>query len=148
MKTIAPGATELRRYLKRGLTQAQIVAEWEKDTGVRVSRSTIAMAIARYGLQSAKPRPRYEDTLPWKVLDEHKHHIDARMLRLEGRRRHGGKLTADEKRWLTDWKRLLDERGAVVMYDPDTPQGFYWVNKKEEDGNDIIRRPQPIPRSA
>lgn len=140
MKQIAPGKTELRRYLDKRLTQAQIAEQWEKDTGIKVSRTTIAMAIARYGLQSTKPRPRYEDTLPWHVLDEHKNHNDARMLRLEGRRRHGNALTGNELRWLTQWRELLEEREAVIVYDPDTVQGFWWVSRTPED-DDIIRRP-------
>lgn len=125
--------------MKRGLTQQQIAEQWEKDTGVRVSRSTIAMAIARYELSSARPRPRYEETLPWHVLDEHKHHTDARMLRLEGRRRSGNKLSDKERRWLTQWRQLLDERDAVIVYDPETPQGFWWVQRRESD-DDIVRR--------
>jgi hypothetical protein len=138
---VAPGKTELRRFLSRGLTQQQIVAEWERDSGHRVSRSTIAMAIARYGLNSAHPRPRYEDTLPWIVKEEHTYHRDARMLRLEGRRRSGRKLTTKERRLLQAWRDQLDEAGAVVHYDPDTEQGFWWVYRDPTDGDDIVRRP-------
>ena len=134
-----PDATELRHYLERGLTQAQIAAEWEKETGVRVSRSAIGMAIARYGLESARPRPRYEDTLPWRVDSNHVMHNDARMLRLEGRRRRGLPLSDDEKRWLHGWREALEEARAVVTYNARTPEGFYWVHRKDSD-DDIIRR--------
>jgi hypothetical protein len=137
---LVPGATELRRYLEQGLTQQQIVDAWDEASGVRVSRSAIGMAIERYGLRSAKPRPRYEDMLPWTVRTEHLMHNDARMLRLEGRRRKGGALSEAEKRWLTQWRERLEEAKAVVIYDAATTEGFFWIERQETD-DDIIRRP-------
>lgn len=135
-----PGKTELRRYVEKGLTQQQIADEWEKETGHRLTRSAIGMAIARYDLQSAHPRPRYEEMLPWHVIDEHRMNYDARMLRLEGRRRKGGTLTTKEKRLLTNWREALDQANAVVTYDAATAEGFFWTVRLEGD-DDIIRRP-------
>lgn len=137
---MAPGATELRRYVSKGLTQQQIADAWEKDSGHRVTRSAIAMALARFDVESAHPRPRYEDMLPWTVVSEHRMAWDARMLRLEGRRRSGGKLTKQEKHLLTQWKEMLDQKNAVITYDPATPEGFYLTPRLESD-DDIIRRP-------
>lgn len=134
-----PGLAELKAYVSRGLTQKQIAEAWEKETGVRVARSTIGMAMARYGLEPSRPRPRYEDTLPWKVSNAHRMHNDARMLRLEGRRRRGEKLTDREKRWLTQWRQRLTEADAVIVYDADTEEGFFWVARRETD-DDILRR--------
>ena len=138
---VVPDKTTLARYLSRGLTQKQIVDAWENDSGMKASRSAIAMAITRYGLKSSHPRPRYEDTIPWVVKNEHIHHNDARMLRLEGRRRQGKTLSEDELRWLTKWRTALEVAGAVIHYDPLTEQGFYWVVREAKDNNDIIRRP-------
>lgn len=138
---VAPTKAELELFLRKGMTQAQIVDAWEKKTGVRVSRSAVAMAISRYGLQSAHPRPRHEDLLPWHVKDEHKHNIEARMLRMEGRRRKGLPLSKKNLDWLTKWRELLEIEQAVVHYDPDTVEGFHWVKRKPSD-DDIIRRPK------
>ncbi|MCW2843333.1 MAG: Pirin domain protein [Nocardioides sp.] len=140
MKQIVPDKTQMRRYLDQGMSQAKIVEAYEKDTGVRVSRSAIAMAIGRYELKSSRPRPRYMETLPWTVLPEHRDHTDARMLRLEGRRREGGSLTVKELRWLQTWLETLNARNAVVDYNPRTKQGFWWVPREETD-DDIVRRP-------
>ena len=136
-----PGKTELRHYIEQGLTQQQIVDAWEEKSGVRVSRSTIGMALARFDLQSAHPRPRYDDMLPWQVHNEHRMHNEARMLRLEARRRKGDALTAKEKRLLTQWRQALEESNAVVIYDGATAEGFHWVQRRESD-DDIIRRPR------
>jgi hypothetical protein len=46
----------------------------------------------------------------------------------------------DETR-LDSWLREVKELGAVVLYDPDTPDGFYLVPRQERD-TDIVRRPQ------
>ena len=134
-----PGPKELEKYLEKGMTQQQIADAWEEATNVRVSRSTIGMAIARYGLESPHPRPRYENMLPWRVVAEHRMAYDARMLRAEGRRREGKSLTTKEKRLLTAWREQLDDSNAVIVYDPDTAEGFFWV-PREEDDDDIIRR--------
>ena len=137
-----PDKTWLRRHAQVGLTQKQMVDAWEKESGVRVSRSAIAMAMHRHGVEAAKPRPRYEDMLPWHVLDEHKYNAQARLLRLEGRRRKGGSLNSKELQWLTTWRRELEAHNAVVVYDPATDDGFHWVERAETD-DDIVRRPQP-----
>ncbi|MGZ6788321.1 MAG: hypothetical protein ACXVGQ_00050 [Mycobacteriaceae bacterium] len=114
--------------------------EWEKTSGHRVSRSAIAMAIQRHGLTSAHPRPRYDDMLPWEVNALHRMAYDARMLRLEGRRRQGGNLSEDDKSRLTSWRAALEEANAVIIYDPLTPEGFHRTHRTEED-DDLIRRP-------
>ena len=141
MKQIVPDPTQMRRYLEQGLSQAGIVDKYEEDTGIRVSRSAIAMAIGRYGLKSSRPRPRYTDTVPWHVLPEHRNHNDARMLRLEGRRREGLPLSEKELRWLEQFIDLLRERNAVIDYNPKTKKGFWWVPREEGD-DDIVRRPE------
>lgn len=138
-----PGKTELKVYLSRGMTQQQIADTWGEVTGIKPSRSAIGLAIARYGLKSATPRPRYDDLLPWRVRTEHKMHYDARMLRLEGQSRAGKKLTADSARDLASWKRQLEELDAVVHYDGDTEEGFHLVRRDpalDEPGS-LIRKP-------
>ena len=137
-----PDKTWLRLHAQAGMTQQQMVDAWERESGIRVSRSAIAMAMRRQDVEAAKPRPRYEETLPWHVLDEHKYNTQARLLRLEGRRREGRSLNPKELRWLTTWRRELEAHNAVVMYDPDTEEGFHWVQRVASD-DDVIRRPQP-----
>lgn len=123
------------------MTQAQMVDAWEQESGMRVSRSAIAMAMSRWDVPAQKPRPRYEDMLPWHVLAEHRLNAQARLLRLEGRRRKGGHLTDRELAWLTTWREELAAANAVIVYDPDTEEGFFWVVREETD-DDVIRRPK------
>lgn len=140
---LAPNATQMKGYLAKGLTQQQIADQWEKDTGIRVSRAAIGMAISRYGLTPSRTRARFDDLIPWKVSQEHRYLRDAAMLRLEGRRRKGLPMTDKERRLLTTWMSELQDANAVVMYHPDTDQGWFWVTRKDID-DDIIRRPENV----
>lgn len=126
-----PDADQLRAYLDRGLTHAEIAEAWLKDSGVKVSRSTVSMAVARFGLKDHSPRAhmRHSDLIPWKLQQEHVYRPEARLLRLEGRRRAGHELRDDELRWLENWKQELSAAGAVIHYDPDTEEGFFWVSR-------------------
>lgn len=142
-QTVVPDQTQMRRYLDEGLTQAQIVERWEKDSGLKASRSAIGMAISRYGLKSSRPRERYMDMIPWKLEPEHMNVPEARLLRLEGRVRRGKDLTPTELRWLRGWRNELEEKGAVIVYRPETEQGFWWVPRTDED-DDIVRRPVSV----
>jgi hypothetical protein len=123
----------MRAYLDQGLTHAEIAEAWLKDSGVEIKRSTVSMAIARYGLKDHSPRAhtRHSDLIPWKLESEHVYRPEARLLRLEGRRRAGNELREDELRWLENWKVELSEAGAVVHYDKDTEDGFFWVSKSD-----------------
>lgn len=140
---VVPDKTKLRLYLQKGMTQKEIVDQWEEESGFRVSRSAIGMAIARYGLESANPRPRFDDLIPWKVRTVHKNRYDLRMLRLEHRRRHGKKLTDDQRKRLTSWRKALDApqdgapSGAVIFYNPNSTKGFFWI-PREPHHRDII----------
>lgn len=137
MKRIVPDPTQMRRYLEAGLSQSQIVEKYEEETGIRCSRSAIGMAIRRYDLDSAHPRARFKDLLPWALPLKHQMAWEARMLRLEGRRRHGLPMTDRETKNLTTWLTHLKENNAVVAYNPKSEQGFFLVPKRE--GEDLIR---------
>lgn len=140
---VVPDKTQLKRYVSQGLTQQQIVEAWEADSGLRVSRSAIAMAMERYDLTSPRAKRHYKELLPWVVALEHRPHNDARMLRLEGRRRAGLKLSDAEARWLEGWKDELKQKNAVIHYERDTQEGFFWVPRDEAQTNgedDLIDR--------
>ena len=50
-----PDKEVMRRYVDQDLTQAQIAEAWGEKTGVKPSRSAIAMAMQRYGISPAHP---------------------------------------------------------------------------------------------
>lgn len=134
--TLVPNKTILRRWKREGLTQRQMVERHELETGILVSRATIAAAMVRYGL--AEEKPRYNNTLPWRVHGEHISEYPARMLRLLGRRINGGSLNVAEVNRLDSWIAMLRRENAVVGYDPDSAQGFHYVEAEGDEVGSVI----------
>lgn len=122
---ILPPVSELRRMVDSGLTHKQIAEKVSRKTGYPVSRSTISSALHRAG--AAAPSKKYPDEIPWRVREEHQTHYAARMLRLLGRRRRGIRNSAESDQRLDAWLNQLKEAGAVVVYVPDTDDGFFYV---------------------
>lgn len=139
--TLVPNKTTLRRW-KKGLTQSEMVARHEKETGIKVSRPAIAAAMVRYGL--SEERPRHMDTLPWAVKMEHLGAYPARMLRLLGRRRSGMSLKPENERRLDSWLAHMKAEKVVVAYDPDDPDGFHYIDAKYGDVKGIPIRKKEI----
>lgn len=133
-RRILPDKATLRRWVEdEGLTHAQIAERIYLQTGEPVARSSISAALSRAGLSGT--RPRYKDTLPWKVKVAHLSEYPARMLRLLGRRLEGDRpLTAEENRRLDSWLTMLAEDKLVVAYDPrNMDQGFHYVDRTKAE---------------
>lgn len=137
---VLPPAQEIKKLLDGGMTQAEVAEHLSKQTGTKVTRSAVSVALSRAGLTSENPR--YSDELPWKVARPHLTAYPARMLRLLGRARAGGRLSKDEDQRLTSWIDTLSAEGAVVAYSPTV--GFLYVTADEVgdglDGIPIRRR--------
>lgn len=138
----APSKEQLQDYLSRKLTQQQMVDAYFAETGIKVSRSAIAMAMHRTGLANTA-HVRHDDLLPWTLRPEHRYQRDARYLRSESRRRRGEAVSAAELRRLQAWKTELDSRNAVIHYDPDSPGGWWWIERTPYD-MDLVRHPKAL----
>lgn len=123
----APDKNTLVRYRDEGLTQQQMADRWTTESGWNITRSAIAMALKREGVPPVRPRPRYEDELPWKVAQRHIQKSDAQYLRFWARRRHGKSLQPEEESKLNHWLGQLLDQDAVIVYDRETPEGFHWI---------------------
>lgn len=137
---ILPDDAELIQMVKRGMTQQEIADEAFKRTGVRVTRAAVSAALIRAG--QPPQRPRYPDLLPWRVKAKHDGHYALKMLRVEGRIRDGKPVTDRELKRLEAWKETLQANKAVVHYDPDTEEGFYYVQARPGVDRDLIRVPE------
>lgn len=103
---------------------------------------------------------RHDDLIPWSpIRPEHNNDYIVNMLRREGARRAGAPRFdpthpyCDQKdlQRLNSWIQGLHEgnggRGVVVHYDPDTLEGWHYVNRVKAD-KDIIRTPAVAERLA
>jgi len=111
--------------VEQGLTHEQIAEIITRESGRPISRSTVSAALHRAGRTT--PAKKYAEEIPWTVRQEHQTHYAARMLRLLGRRRAGITNSAEADQRLDSWLKGVEEAGAVVVYVPDTPEGFYYI---------------------
>ncbi len=128
---ILPPRSELEKYLARGMTHQEIAEAVSRKTGHAVKRSTVSAAIHRAGLSSRAKK--YPDELPWTVKEDHLTHYAARMLRTLGRRRADIQNSAEMDQRLDSWLELLHQNHSVVVYLPNTPDGFYYVDGDPND---------------
>jgi hypothetical protein len=138
---LLPQKDDLIRMVASGMSHQDIVDETFRRTGERVTRAAVSAALSRAGQEPL--RPRYEDLIPWKVKVKHGNHYALRMLRAEARSRQGIAIPEVEARRLESWKRILKVNKAVVHYDPDTEQGFFYVEPRAKD-RDLIRIPDQV----
>lgn len=139
---LVPDKTTLERWIREGLTHEQMADRVYRETGHRISRSSISAAISRLDL--SKPAPRYHREIPWTVKVQHLKAYPVRMLRLLGRRRNGGTLTEVENHRLDSWLNQLDENRAVVAYDPDSEDGFFYVARRRGERRDLPIRKERV----
>lgn len=131
-----PDQAWLRRHLAKNYSHAEMAELWEKETGIKVSRSAIAMAVVRGGL-TTREWVRYERTVPWDVMAEHSRTQVIKNLRYLGRRltKHGD-LSDKEAYELDGWLKKLQEHKLIVAYDSTDPAGFFYIRDQWKDHDD------------
>jgi len=143
---ILPTDTELIKMKQSGLTHAQIADKISQDTGHKIARSSVSVALARAG--AAKPNKRYKEELPWVVRSTHHTEYPVRMLRSFGRRKSGEEQDPNEVKRLEAWLSKLEDSELVVAYCPDAPDGqpgFVYVTAEAKDHNkNIPIRIEPV----
>ena len=131
---ILPDKNTLRHWIEdEGLTHQQCADRVYEQTGERVGRSAISVAVHRYGL--SKPGPRYSEYTPWRVEGRHITAYPLRMLRLMGRKAAKGdvSLSIVDKQALDAWLKMIEAENVIVAYDPDDEQGVHYIDAKYKD---------------
>lgn len=141
-RQILPDKQTLQHWIEdEGLTHQQCADRIFDQTGERVGRSAISVALHRYGI--AKEGARYPDYIPWRVSMYHIRAYPLRMLRLMGRRDTKGpqSLSERETAMLNGWLEMIRNENAIVGYDPDDDQGVHYIDAtfKDHDGPAPIR---------
>ncbi|WP_438470804.1 hypothetical protein [Streptomyces asiaticus] len=129
---------EVIRWFEEGKTYQWMVDEYWRKYGIKTVPSMWGNFRRRKGLERRIVRD--DDLIPWEVREEHRWKYAVMMLRVVARQRAGHELTETDKVRLESWLAMLEEEDAVVHYDPDTEDGFFYVPRQEGD-DDIIHRP-------
>lgn len=140
---------EVIRWFREGKTYQWMVEEYERKYNLTIAPSAFGNFRRRRGLD--RRIVRNDNLIPWHVRSEHRWAYDLAMLRMEGRRRAGVSIRPADLTRLESWKRRLVENGdAVVHYDPDTEDGFFYVPRRPGIDADLIREPdrKTTPRPA
>ncbi|QYW07876.1 immunity repressor [Streptomyces phage RedBear] len=129
---------EVLRWFEEGRTYDWMVEEYKRKYNIETVPSLWGNFRRRRGLPRRIVRD--DDLIPWHINEEHRWLYPLAMLRVEARLRAGAKVTDLEMSRVTSWKNMLEEEGAVVHYDPDTEDGFFYVPRQPGD-DDLIHKP-------
>ncbi|MEU0674456.1 hypothetical protein ABZ330_16450 [Streptomyces sp. NPDC006172] len=129
---------EVIRWFEEGRTYQWMIEEYKRKYNIDTVASMWGNFRRRRGLD---PRiVRDTELIPWDIAPEHRWKYPIAMLRLEARVKAGTKLTEDERGRLASWREMLAEENAVVHYDPETEDGFFYVPRQEGD-HELIHPP-------
>lgn len=135
---ILPSDSELAKMRARGMSLNDICDEVERQTGTRPARSSVSAALSKAGLTNPV---RYDDWVPWTIQARHRTAYPLYLLRTGARLDRGVPVREGDEARYQRWRAELDEKNAVVDYDPETEAGFIYRRRKPEDKGGIIRRP-------
>lgn len=130
--------SEIDQLARQGKTDAEIAAYLLTNQKIDVTPNAITAWRRRRG--DDYKRPRYPELLPWRVKTEHSYLYTPKMLRILARVRQGLAVNDRDRRRLEVFMEKLEAANAVVHYDPDTEQGWWFVTREPGD-KDIIRQP-------
>ncbi|MFE3589391.1 hypothetical protein ACFXOY_17940 [Streptomyces niveus] len=130
---------EVIRWFREGKTYEWMINEYKRKYNIDTVQSMWGNFRRRKGLDRRIARD--DELIPWVVKEEHRWLYPVTMLRAEARRRQGFKVTESDMARLNSWKEMLAEEDAVVHYDPDTEDGFFYVPRQAGD-DDLIHQPE------
>ena len=144
-----PSESIMAGWVENGMTHEEIAKRISEDIGEPVSRTSVSGALSRAGYTK---RLRYDDYIPWTPVSlKHNSAYQLTMLRI-GARMHAdhesaGKVTVGEKKRFNKWVKELQDKGLVVHYDYNTPDGFFYVPRRSQDTG-LVRSPDPIAKAG
>jgi hypothetical protein len=130
---------EVVRWFEEGRTYEWMSAEYQRKYNIEMTQSAWSNFRRRKGLNRRTVRD--DNLIPWAVNPEHRHKYPLMMLRSEARRRAGREMKPLDQIQLANWLKYISGLNAVVHYDPDTVEGFFYVPREASD-EDLIRQPE------
>lgn len=130
---------EVIRWFEEGRTYQWMIEEYRRKYNIETVPSMWGNFRRRRGLQRRIVRD--DELIPWEIKRDHRWNYDLQMLRVEGRRRAGAELRESDVQRVNSWLAKLEEAQAVIHYEPETEEGFFWVPREPGD-DDLIRRPK------
>lgn len=144
-----PSESIMAGWVRDGMTHEEIAKRISEEIGEPVSRTSVSGALSRAGYTN---RLRYDDYIPWSpVALRHNGAYQLTMLRIGARLNADhdgvGKVTAGEKKRFEKWAQELKDKGLVVHYDYNTPDGFFYVPRRAQDTG-LVRIPDEVAKAG
>lgn len=137
-----PSDSILEKWVEEGLDHEQIQQRIKDEFQEEVALSTVSGHLSRIGLTD---RVKYDDYIPWpRISVDHNHAYQLSMLRIAARLDRGLLVRDVDRRRFEKWAAELRERGVVVHYEYDSPDGFYYVAAREGVDDGLIRKPNVL----
>lgn len=142
---ILPDPETLERHRRdEHMTYADIAALYG------VTEQAVWARMKADGIKTAN-RADHSALIPWKVEQRHYNTFPMLMLRCLSRRNQGLGNSPERERMLDKWLADLEDRQAVVCYDPEmwanaaSPRlgGFFYAKRRKSDGESLIRFTKP-----
>lgn len=130
---------EVKRWFEEGKTYAWMVEEYARKYGIETSISMWGNHRRRQGYDRRTAWD--QDLIPWAIEPQHRYSYPIIMLRREARRRAGFEMTPEQQHEIDVWIAGMTEADAVLHYDPDTEEGWFYVPRREGVDTDLIRDP-------
>lgn len=131
---------EVLRWFQEGRTYQWMVDEYLRKYNIETTLSMWGNYRRTRGLDRRITRD--DELIPWEVQKKHRWAYPVSMLRAEARRRSGQELTPAMADRLDSWLAQMHDGNMVVHYDPDTEDGFFYVEPRPGVDTDLIRRPE------
>ncbi len=131
---------EVLRWFAEGKTYQEMCELYRTKYNIETVPSLWGNFRRRRGLE---PRiARDVELIPWEhIKDEHRYAYPLAMLRLAAREHAGLPIPEVNQTRYRNWRRMLADNNFVVHYDPNTVDGWFYDERRPEDGDGIIRRP-------
>jgi len=141
-----PSDSILERWVEEGLNHEQIQERIRREMGEEVALSSVSGHLSRIGLTN---RVRYDDFIPWgRISVDHNHAFQLTMLRIGARLEAGKEVRPVDLKRYQNWVAQLKEAGAVVHYEYDSPDGFYYVAARPKIDTGLVRVPDRQKKSS
>ena len=131
--------SEVLRWLDEGRTDRWMCEEYERRYNVAVDPCLWDDYRRRKGL--VRRGPQDDELIPWAIEPQHRWAYAVSMLRAEARKRAGAPLPDHDASRLASWLDNLAEGDLVVHYEPATPEGFHYVERRPGVDTDLVREP-------
>lgn len=129
---------EAIRWIREGRSNLWLREKYRAKYGIETGSSMWSLFRMKRGLDAFNARN--DDLIPWTVDSRHLGAYLLQMLRLEGRSRAGYPMSERSAKRLHSFRDNLAAANAVVYYEPESEQGFFYVPRLETD-TDIVRMP-------